>query len=151
MKNIRLFIIIPMLALLASAGFAQYVDDLPLSYTLIGTNSGSFSYVMRGEIAAVRVTGTSGGTCDVEVTGGNVGSIFSKAAISVPDTYFPKIAAHGITGSAITFTTSVTSGAATANSWYTGIPVGGVVTVRVAGAVATTVTNTYGVTILYKK
>lgn len=129
-----------MLAILATAGVVNAeMDDQAATFTLIGTNSDTKVYVLRGDFRGVYVDVASGGTNTVTVTDEYGQTLFSKASIAA-DTFFPVVAIP-----------STTAGATVTNIWYTYLPVAGEVTLRAAGVVASTVTNAVTVRVIYDK
>jgi hypothetical protein len=114
--------------------------------------SKAVSYVIRGELEQIKiVTGITAQTGTVTVACGGQ-TIFTGTKLTGTNWYQPRVAVHGSTGTALTFTTSATSGAAVANAWYSKIPLAGKVTVTYLNDTLGTLTNTLNeVELIYSK
>jgi hypothetical protein len=146
MKKALIALLLIGFAASSGAGMNDWVisaDDLTMA-----TNSVTKTQFLRGEIAAVNVYAPAGGTCDVSVTGGKVGTIFSLAKCT-SGTYFPKVQVHNTSGTALTYVGA--GDASSTNILYGAIPVGGVVTSRVANNIVVTTAVDYVITILWKE
>lgn len=114
--------------------------------------STAVSYVIRGELEQIKVVvGITAQTGTVTIASGGQ-TLFTGTKLTGTNWYQPRTTVHGSTGTALTFTTSATSGAAVANSWYTKIPLAGPVTVTYLNDTVGTLTNTLNeVELIYSK
>jgi len=135
------------LMVLAFAGIShgQQMASYTFSEDVVGTTTNSSAVVLRGEVYSVKVDVAASATGTVSIATAQ-STVFSKASIAADATYFPLAAAHTTAGDAATFVGGTND---TANAVYRPIPLAGSVTCTVIGQSAGT--NTYNVTIVYKK
>lgn len=124
------------------------MNDLPVTFSLITTNSDSETYVVRGGIEAVLVDVAATKTNVILITDAVGATVFS-ATVAADAVYPIRVPVYGTTASALTF---VGGGATndTVNSWYGVYPSAGALTIRAAGAANTTGTNSVTVKVIYR-
>jgi hypothetical protein len=131
--------------MVAGIGYGQQMDSHTFAVPVIATATNTSAVVLRGEVYSVKVDVAANATGTVSIATAE-STVFSKASIAADATYFPLAAAHTTAGAAATFVGGTND---TANAWYRPIPLAGLVTVTVIGQSAGT--NTYNVTVVYKK
>lgn len=146
------FFAIVALALLALPAFAQMDNrDFAVSCVTISTNT--TAYTLRGELYGVYVDCPANKTGTVTVTTSQ-GTVFAKSAMTTDAMFYPVVPLNiASTGSAATFTTygETNTPTSSANAWYGKPALAGTVTAKVEPAAATTGTNTWTITLIYKK
>lgn len=143
MKNY--FIALFALIALAGTSFAQVMDTRVYTISTIGTNAGSQTFTIRGELEGVYVDVTATKTQTVAVTT-SYGATALSQSFTADGLRFPRVQLHNTAGVA---QAAVDSGANT-NAILGKIPLAGPVTVTVTPSANTTGTNTTTVTIVYK-
>lgn len=130
------------------------MDQAYLGASVIGTNSGTASKIVRGEVASAIVVIPAGCTADVSVVSSDGESIFVKTGMTAGTNIYPLLyPAYGSTGVALTETYSVWNGVTNStgtNPVRMPLPVMGEVTATWVGQVAST-TNTYVLKLNFKK
>jgi len=132
-----------LLGLVVGLGFASMVmaqaDSRDFLCTVTSISTGTASYVVRGEIAAVRVIVPTGGTGTVTLATANE-TIFSKADVATTATFYPRLKVNTSAGG-----TNIVDGVTDR------FVSAGLMTATVANS-ATTVTNgTYTIRVIYRK
>ena len=135
-------------AWLAVVGYAfAGMEAQTFGSSVIGVNTSTAAYTLRGEVYGVYVTAASDSTNTVQIKD-SFGVIFTNAAITTSGFYPVRVAAYSTAGAALTFVGGSNN---TANSWYVPRAVAGPVTCHLAGAGAEFKTNTYQATIIYSR
>jgi hypothetical protein len=143
------------LALLAIAGLAYAgMDDKKFETTVVGVETGSVSYVIRGELEGIYIDVQTPTVTTQTVTFATGQQTLLTKDFSA-DTWVPlKFAQYGSTGEALTFNTYyATSDVAVANAqtWYDKAPLAGTVTMTVIGKNNASSTNKTTATLIYSK
>jgi len=123
------------------------MEDRDFSCTVIGTQTNAVTYVLRGELEAIKVDVTAPSTGTVTVVSDEL-TLFSKASIAADATFLPRAATHTTAGIAATFVGGTQN---VANVWYGKQPMAGPVTVTLIGENGAAVTNNTKVTLIYKQ
>ncbi len=131
------------LLLSATLAFAE-MRDVTYSVSVVGTETNSKSYVVRGEIMAIRVTVPEGATGNITVATSEQ-TILSKSGVSASTTYYPKVATHNTSGTAISFVDFASNSV----PLYANPVSAGLLTTTVVGASAGT--NTYTIKVIVKE
>ena len=141
------FVILVLVAMVGLSAYAQ-MDTRDFSASLVTTNVGTQSFTLRGEVEGINVVIPAGKTCTVAIATSQQ-TLFSKADMTAAsDGFFAvRIPTHTTAGVAIT---AVDNGSNT-NSLYGKAAAAGSVTATFTPAAATTGTNTYTATVIYKK
>jgi hypothetical protein len=134
------------LIVLAAWAFPAFalMDTKDFSATVVGTATGTQSYVIRGELEGVYVTVPSGGTATVTIASREQ-TLFTKSCTA--SAFYPiLIPAYGTTGSALTQSAYLST-----NVVYTKAAMAGSITATFVGENAASVTNSWKATILYSR
>jgi hypothetical protein len=123
------------------------MQDREFSCTVVGAGTNAVTYVLRGELEAIKVDVTAPSTSTVTVASDQL-TLFSKASIAADATFLPRAAIQTTAGVAATFVGGTNNAA---NAWYDKQPMAGSVTVTLVGENAASVTNNTKVTLIYKQ
>lgn len=133
--------------LATSVALFANMENREFSCTVIGAQTNAVTYVLRGELEAIKVDVTAPSTGTVTVTSEQL-TLFSKASIAADATFLPRAAVHTTAGVAATFVGGTNN---VANAWYDNQPMAGSVTVTLIGENGASVTNNTKVTLIYKQ
>lgn len=120
------------------------MDDRDFTVSVIGTATGTVSYVLRGELEGIYIDIAAGSTQTVTLASSEQ-TLFTKAGVASDVWYSLRYPQYGSTGSALEST------GATTNTVYGKAPLAGDITLTVIGAAGTTATNSTTVTAIYLK
>jgi len=123
---------------------AQTMDTRVFTFSNIGTNASSQTFVLRGDLEGVYVDVTATKTQTVKVATSYATAL--EQSFTADGARFPRVQLHNSAGVA---QTAVDSGSNT-NAVLGKFPLAGPVTVTVTPAANTTGTNTTTVTVIYK-
>jgi hypothetical protein len=139
MKRALLVILVVGFAMSSIGAMDNIVFDHGLT---TAAQSTAVSYVIRGYLEGIKsVVGITAQTGTITITSGGR-TLFTGTKLTGTNWYQPRIAVHGQTGTALTWTMSATSGAAVANALVDKIPLAGPVTVTYLNDTVGTLTNT---------
>jgi hypothetical protein len=117
------------------------MEDRDFDFSVVGTGTGTVTYVLRGELQAVRVDFAAARTGTVTVASEEL-TLFSKATIAADATFLPRAVSHDSGG--VVLTNAVYGG-------YVAPPMAGPITVTVVGEDGMARTNAAKITLIYKQ